>query len=134
MCNFGFSLADPEGMGKGHKSLGKLLWLFLLRSGLLQPRIQRWSFVAIILHARRRIDGAAVHCVAERQLHIGLKFLVILVFNDLPDPLSAGRKLQGIDSPGIRWEPVFAVDLLAISLETREKILVVFCFEVRHSF
>src|SRR6266581_5072983 len=140
MCNFGFSLA-PEGRGratkrhKRYKTFCAFLWLFLLRGrGLFQSRIQRWSFVAIILHARQRIDRAAVHCVAERQLHIGLNFLVILIFNDLPDPLSAGRKLQGVDSPGIRWKPVFAVDLLTIGLKTREKILVVLGFEVRHSF
>src|SRR5436190_14435731 len=58
---------DGEGPREAQKAhnvlcLLCLLWLFLLRCGLLQSRIQRWSFVAIILHARQRIDRAAVHC------------------------------------------------------------------------
>src|SRR5436309_7721628 len=104
------------------------LWL-LLRRGLLQLRVERGSLP--IVTARSALRVLAIHGITKGELHIRLKFLVIVVSDDLANALRAARKLQRIDGPRIGGKPVETIDLFPIRFKPREQIFRSFSSNIR---
>src|SRR6266571_1920923 len=136
-AQFGFSLAQLEGEKnepqKGTKSAKFLcscafLWL-LLRWGLFQLRVERGSLP--IVTARSALRVLAIHGIPKGEVHIRLKFLVIVVSDDLANALRAARKPQRIDGPRIGGEPVETIDLFPIRFKPREQIFRSFSSNIR---
>src|SRR5262245_21382858 len=69
-----------------------------------------------LLGVRSRLDLLAI----EYHLHIRSEALVICVLHDLANVDIAAREVQIVFGLGICWEPIFAVDLLAIGDEGRK--------------
>src|SRR5438034_3345465 len=62
---------------------------------------------------------AVLDLISERQFDAGLEFLVVLVFDNLPDALFSAGEIQSVHGARVGGEPVF-VDLFAIGFKSRK--------------